>query len=389
MRIQHQPPLHLTYGLNIHPGERWDENFEAIRTKASAVREKVSPGKPFGLGLRIGGHAAGELLKPGRVAELKSYLAEHQLYAFTMNGFPWGHFHGQRVKELVYSPDWRTRERLTYTLQLADILAELLPEDTVGSISTVPGAYRMSLKWTGDADAIVGNLLEAVQHLHRIYTTRGKCIQLALEPEPSCMMETTDEFIQFATRQLLPAAGSRGISEEAVLRHIGMCFDTCHMAIQYENLINSMDKCREEGIQIAKIQLSSALKTGASPESLDALKPFVEPVYLHQVKARAKDGHFRSWLDLDSALRALPTERDIEELRIHFHVPLFWQGAGALRSTSDALTSDFFDTVRSGATTHLEIETYTFDVLPPDLKTGDVVDAIAREFQWVLERISP
>ena len=39
--------------------------------------------------------------------------------------------------------------------------------------------------------------------------------------------------------------------------------------------------------------------------------------------------------------------------------------------------------LRTGATSHVEIETYTFDVLPKALHPGDVVKSIAREYEWV------
>ena len=386
MRIQAQPPLHLTYCLNVHPGERWVDNFAAIREKATAVRDRVSPGQAFGLGLRIGGQAATELTQPGKVDELKDFLARENLYVFTINGFPWGHFHNEHVKEHVYKPDWRSKERLHYTLRLADVLSQLLPDGVNGSISTLPGAYRPALKYDGDFGAVTNRLLDAVQHLHGIHLREGQVIQLALEPEPGCMLETTDEFIAFVTKRLLPAASTRGISEESVLRHIGLCLDTCHLAIQFEDLVTSIEKCREEGLQIPKIQLSAALKAQASAASLEALEPFAEGTYLHQVKARGKSGA-RGWIDLGNALKELPAAKDIDELRVHFHVPLFWPGAGTLQSTSDALSPSFFDTVRAGATEHLEIETYTFDVLPPELRSGDVVDSIAREFDWVKGRM--
>lgn len=387
MLIQKNPALHLTYCLNVHPGERWDEHFAAIRDKARSIHRRVSPKRAFGLGLRISGQAAGELQAAERLDELKRYLAENQLYVFTINGFPWGRFHGEHVKEQVYKPDWRTRERLAYTIQLADILRELLPEGVTGSISTVPGSYRPWIKWEGDTGAMVNRLLDCVAHLHGIFLREGKLIQLAIEPEPGCALETTDEFITFLTRRLMPSASARGLSEESVLRHVGLCLDTCHLALQYENLIGAVEMCREEGVQIAKVQVSAALRCKASREAMSALEPFAEPVYLHQVRARRTAGGIVSWSDLAGALHDLPRHNDMEELRVHYHVPLFWDGSGALKSTADQLTPAFFDTLQSGATSHLEIETYTFDVLPPELKSAEVVDSIVREYEWVLARL--
>ena len=158
MRIRRDPPLHLTYCLNVHPGETWAENFAAVREKALRVKALVGRPGPFGLGLRLGGIAARTLSAPAAIAEFRAFCDASELYVFTVNGFPYGRFHGTSVKENVYRPDWRQPERLAYTNQLTDILAALLPEGVRGSISTLPGSYKAWIKTRADVRTAAGNI---------------------------------------------------------------------------------------------------------------------------------------------------------------------------------------------------------------------------------------
>ena len=356
MIVQQQPPLHLTYCLNIHPGETWADNFAAIREKAMRVKERVAPNRPFGLGLRLSRQAAESLAEGKRRADVRKFFDDHGLYVFTINGFPYGQFHGARVKENVYAPDWRTPERRDYTNQLADILADFLPEGVNGSISTVPGSFKPWINSESDIKAMVANLAACAEHLS------DTNICLALEPEPGCFLETTEETIRFLAEHI----------PDSARRRIGVCFDTCHAAVQFENVATSLQRYLDAGIRVAKVQLSAAVE-----ETAEGLKKFDDAVYLHQTKARRRDGSFQYWNDLPVVL-----DKDIERLRVHFHVPLF-----AANSTAAELTPEFFALLRQGATEHLEIETYTFDVLPPELRAADVVDHIVREYEWVMKRL--
>ena len=394
MIIQEQPTLHLAYCQNIHPGETWDEHLAAIREKAVAVRDRTKVSRPFGLGLRMGNTALQQLLRPGRQAELKDALAEDNLYAFTINGFPYGKFHGASVKEKVYQPDWRTSSRRDYTQQLSDVLAGLLPEGTAGSISTVPGSFKPWILRPNDADRMVEKLMDCVDHLIRIEKRTGREIHLGLEPEPGCYLETTEDVVRFYKDHVL-RSGARYLqrrstcsaeeAESRIRRHLGICFDTCHIAIQFEDLRQSIDQLRAEGIRISKIQLSAALEVFNERSSVEALHPFVEPVYLHQVKARTTRGSLRAWNDLPDALHQIKDRREFDRFRVHFHVPLFWEGSSRLGSTVSCLDDAFLDAVKAGACEHLEIETYTFDVLPAALRCDDVVESISQEYEWVMQ----
>lgn len=396
MVIQKKPPLHLTYCLNIHRGETWAENFSAIREKAVAVRDRIACGRPFGLGLRLGHRAARTLQSPYELDKLCGFLEIKKLYPFTINGFPYGRFHAGRVKEKVYRPDWRSVRRCNYTHALALILANLLPVGVSGSISTVPCSFKPWIRTAADVRLMAGNLIDCAMKLARIHDLAGKEIHLGLEPEPGCYLETTDETVRFFNETLLPLGRKKlraGIgcsaeqAEELLRRHIGVCFDTCHTALQFEDLADSLRRYTAEGIRISKIQISAALRASCDEASLQALRPFCEPVYLHQVKARRDSGRIQSWNDLPEALDDLPRRKGIGEMRVHFHVPLFFKKRGPLSSTASTLTPEFFALVRKGVTEHLEIETYTFDVLPEKLRTDDVTQSIAEEFDWLLPKV--
>jgi len=417
MKLQDHPPLHLTYCLNIHPGETWAESFAAIRDKALRVRELVAPVRPFGLGLRLSRLAAGQLAEPAALDAFKDFLARQDLYVFTINGFPYGRFHGAAVKEDVYRPDWQTDERRDYTNLLADILAKLgtLPifpkqagvcsEATggktgsvpsfAGSISTVPGSYRQWITSDEQMQTLVHRLAECAAHLAGIERQTGCRLTIGLEPEPDCLIETTDETIAFFEGPLLThgvphlrsSFGVCAIEAEQILRrHLGVCFDTCHLAVQFEDLSDSLRRLIQRGIVVSKIQLSAALRAPLNDATVRQLAAFCDPVYLHQIKTRGRDGRVHSYADLPPALEA-PARSEEVEARIHFHVPLFFEGEGELLSTSDSFTPEFVDDLLRGASEHLEIETYTFNVLPKALRPADVTESIAKEYAWVLSSL--
>jgi len=190
MLVQADPAIHLTYCLNVHPGDSWRENFRAIREHAVRVRERVAPRQRFGLGLRLSARAAETLRHGDELGRFRDYLAARDLYVFTVNGFPYGAFHGEVVKENVYAPDWRHAERRDYTIALADILAELLPEGLDGSISTVPVSYKPWIASEADLAAAVGMLADVAAHLHGLRERTGRDICLASSPSPPAPSRT-------------------------------------------------------------------------------------------------------------------------------------------------------------------------------------------------------
>jgi sugar phosphate isomerase/epimerase len=384
---------HLTYCTNIHAGETWPEIAASLERHLPTIKERVSPDAPMGLGLRLSAVAAQELADPSAREQLKHFLAAGDFYVFTVNAFPYGSFHGRRVKEQVYAPDWRSPERVAYTNLVADVLADVAPAGFETSISTVPGAFRASVAGRNDIDAIANGLVRAAAYLFHLATTQGRTIILALEPEPACFLETTEEAVHFFEEHLfsLPArqlfhsltavGGER--AEGALRRHLGLCFDACHAAVEFEDVRASLEKVREAGIRVAKIQLSSAIKVPViGPESESRLAAFDDGVYLHQT-VETRDGRLTRHTDLPDALAALRRGEAGGEWRVHCHVPVFLEGFGALRSTQDTLRDVLRLCRERDVSPHLEVETYTWNVLPTELRNGDIATNIARELAWV------
>ncbi|WP_161888469.1 metabolite traffic protein EboE [Pontibacter russatus] len=398
---------HLSYCTNIHPGETWAEVFQQLKTYLPPLKQKLSPERPFGIGLRLSNLASEELLQGNQLQEFRQWLQEQDLYVFTMNGFPYGGFHHQAVKDDVHKPDWTTQERLEYTKRLAHILAELLPEGMEGGISTSPLSYKLwfpkeeTSKIKSAFSTATDHLVSLVETLLQLKADTSKTIHIDIEPEPDGLLENSDEFISYYREWLLPAAEkalseSRGLSKEeartAVLQHIQLCYDVCHFALAYEKPAEVFAKIRKAGISIGKIQLSAALKTDLPKdvemrgELAGTLARFAESTYLHQVVERGDDGKLTQYPDLPLALEHIRKPNAVE-WRTHFHVPLFTQTYSGLASTQQDIVEVLQYIQQEPLTQHLEVETYTWDVLPEDMKK-ELSESIQRELEWVLSTIN-
>ena len=395
MQFPERPELgHLTYCTNIHPGETWPEVLSALTRHLPAIRREVGMEGPFGIGLRLAAPAAEALRGPAALSELKALLQAENCYVFTINGFPYGSFHGRRVKEQVYAPDWSTIERLDYTNALADILLELLPEGMTGSVSTVPGSFA---PWAeGRMEAIAANLVRHAAYLANIRERTGRTIALALEPEPHCLLETIEQTVEFFSTTLFSERSvtflsaltglSAAAAADALRRHLGVCYDVCHAAVEFEDPRGSLELLSAAGIGIPKLQLSSALRLErVSRDNAAALGPFDEPVYLHQVVAR-NGSDLRRYLDLPEALADLE-ETIGGEWRVHFHVPVFLAEMEHFGTTQDFLREILAIHRAEPISEHLEVETYTWDVLPERYRGTPVSTAIARELNWVRDEL--
>lgn len=399
---------HLTYCTNIHPGETWRDVRRNLEIYLPQVRAGLCGEQAFGIGLRLSAQASEALDAPGELARFREFLAASNAYVFTINGFPYGPFHGTRVKEEVYLPDWLDDERLTYTNRLARQLAGLLPDDPglEGSVSTVPGAFKERVRGPEDERRMASRLLRHAGELHRLQEETGKTITLALEPEPCCHIETVDEAVRFFGAYLFagPAleewAGELGVPRQDALeiarRHIGLCYDACHMAVEFEDTGDALRRLRDTGIRICKFQISSALRLhfqrgDGRPRML--LSPFAESTYLHQTVARTRSGLAR-YLDLpeamaeDDRLAKVAPGEDVE-WRVHFHVPVFLEEMRNFQTTQDSLVHLLEYLRHDRVCPYLEVETYTWDVLPAEYRTLDLSSAIRRELAWVRDRMAP
>ena len=388
-----QGDAHLTYCTNIHPGETWEEVAHALRVHLPAVKAQICPEQDFGVGLRLSAAAAQDLTAPGAFAELQDILASGGLYVFTINGFPYGTFHGTRVKEEVYLPDWRTAERLAYSNQLADLLVRLLPDDgsIEGSISTVPGGFKPAVAGPETIDAMADNMLRHAAHLVALRRDTGRTIALALEPEPCCLLETTQEAVDFfkdhlynaaAIAQLAKHTGASLAGAEADLRrHLGVCLDLCHAAVEFEDPDEAVAALQADGIAIPKVQISAGIRLPqVSALDIERIRPFDDAVYLHQVVAKTARGLDR-YLDLGEAFEAFK-EAERPEWRVHFHVPIFLADLDGFATTRPAMETFLARQRRDPVTRHLEVETYTWDVLPEEHRRDGVVTNIVKEMQW-------
>jgi sugar phosphate isomerase/epimerase len=389
---------HLTYCTNIHAGESWPEVFANLRRFLPAIKRQAAPDRALGVGLRLSAVATEALRAPAALQELKTFLVDNELYVFTINGFPYGPFHGRPVKERVYQPDWRHEERVTYSNQLGSLLAELLPDDPAleGSVSTVPGTFKPLAAAPGAVEEITRNLIRHAAHLVGIRERTGRTIALALEPEPCCFLETIDETVRFFEQHLFAAAAVRQLveltglapsdAEAALRRHLGVCYDVCHAAVEFEDPAGSLEALRAAEIEVPKLQLSAALRVAeVGPESADQLRPFDEPVYLHQVVER-RGGRLVRHLDLPDALAGIADSAGAE-WRVHFHVPIFLAELEDFATTQAFLREILALHRQQSISAHLEVETYTWDVLPERYRQVDVASAIARELAWVIEQL--
>jgi hypothetical protein len=404
MRIAPDSPVHLTYCTNVHAAESWDDTSRKLKEYVPSVKDLVCPDAAFGVGLRLSSLSARALMQKDQLDEFKAWLAQHNLYVFTLNGFPYGRFHGAPIKDCVYAPDWREEARIAYTLNLIYLLEELLPEKGQGSISTLPASYK---PWFSNEAGIVSakkksaeNLAGIAMHLWEVEQTTGKLIRLGLEPEPDGMVENTDEFISYFDRYLIPAvlreaqahSVAPSLAEQIAHRYIGICFDTCHASVQYEAPCTALTKLAAAGIAITKVQVSSALqctwKSAAENQRVRCLlEELCDPVYLHQIREKNPDGSIRPFSDLPDALAEQETA-DGAEWRIHFHVPVFLKRYGLLSSTHRETAECIRLCLENNWCDHFEIETYTWDVLPPDLRTS-LVHSIVQEFTWTMSHMPP
>lgn len=391
--------FHLGYCSNIHPAETWPEVRRALEDALPRVRAGTGANGPLGFGLRLSARAAESLSGVEELSAFRAFLRSGNYYVFTINGFPYGDFHGRRVKEHVYQPDWRSEARLQYTNRLAAILAALLSEsrEIEGSLSTVPGAFRAHAPSPADREAIASRVLRHAAELRRLARETGVAIALALEPEPACLLETTEDAVAFFEEHLFrveaiaAAARQTGfpLDLEDVRRHVGVCFDACHAAVEFEDPAASLARLRAAGIRVAKVQVSAALRSRnpANAEHRRALEAFAEDTYLHQVVERSAAG-LRRFTDLPEALAAghgsVP-----DEWRVHFHVPIFLEGLGDLETTQPELAATLASLRRHRDCRYLEVETYTWSVLPPEHRGLDLSAAIARELRWARERLEP
>jgi hypothetical protein len=377
--------LQLAYCTNVHPGETWAETFAALERHTLRVKERVQPTGQYAVGLRLSDQASRELSDPQTLLQFQRWLDKHDCYVFTINGFPFGQFHGTRVKEKVYRPDWTDPRRLDYTKRLFDLLAQLVPAGIEGSVSTSPGSFKEFITSPEQERMMRDNFWHCIEYIATLGEKANRQLHLGVEPEPLGWFENTAETLRFFEQM-----HDEHPNDEKLESHLGVNYDACHFAIEFEAPAQTVALFQQNGIRLSKIHLSNALRLCPAKSALQQLAAFAEDVYLHQVIARQPDGSLTRFRDLGDALnRPLsPTLESDSEWRVHFHVPLHWQPEGELKTTADHV-SGLLEVLKSQPQlcSHLEMETYTWAVLPEPWRSRDVVEQLVGEYDWTLRQL--
>jgi len=354
---------HLSFCLNVFALDDLEKIFAVLANECQSIKNQVSEKQSMGLGLWLSAQVAEELQDEEKLKLLEAQLTKFDFYVFTLNIFPYGNFHESPVKEKVYYPDWGDRKRLDYTCKAAEILAKLCP-DKYGTMSTVPVTFGKEFPAQS-----VETIRKCSQYLQDLEIRTGVKIELAFEPEPDCYLETCDEALRFFEELRLQLT-------QGEMEYLGVCLDTCHSALQFEDPLENLEKYVNEAVKVSKVQISAApvIMCGGYSDK-EILRPFAEPVYLHQTRVKDSSGDVTFYKDLPEAL----LNGGAGEWRCHFHIPLHFKGDGLLQSTNKDLSKSFFELAKQHCK-HFETETYTYFVLPNT--TEPVTDSISNELNW-------
>ncbi len=393
MRWNALPNATLGYCTNVHPGRTLDEVKSQLERHAVAVKRQVCPGEPLGVGLWFSADVANELdpavVGNGPAWDLKRWLEGRGLACFTLNGFPYGHFHGDVVKHAVYAPNWTDPQRRDYTLALIRILDALLPAGKAGSISTLPIGWTDTITNLDDPDAWIDPLLDVVDALAQLEAETGRLIHLNLEPEPGCYVEDTIT-LDTAIHDLEVASDRH----DDLRRYLRVCLDVCHAAVMFEPADHLLKWCRRTGYRVGKVQLSSAVRIRFEErernddllqQRWEELERLAEPRYLHQTTWGHPSRHRRHAFfgDLREAIDAHEDLTHPDEWRVHFHVPIHLESLDLLGTTQGEIIKLLRAIRPSDGIEHFEVETYAWDVLPEEHRPAELADGIAAELQWV------
>mgnify|MGYP006278121039 CR=1 FL=1 len=388
----------LTYSTLVHPGDTWEDMKASLQQYVPEVKKRISPDKPFGVSLRLANSSVETLMaQPQERAWLKKFLTDNDLYIFTINAFPYGPFKNVVVKENVYEPDWTTDQRTKYTMNIADILAEVTREVDEPTIQTAPLAYRPKVTDQAYQDKFNENIYRVIAHLMNLEKRTGRRIKLAVEPEPYCFLETIPETVEWFQRKIYSLIAAQQISKisgnplsevfGAVRRYLGVVLDICHQSVEFEDITGDIELLSQAGIPIFKLQEAAALRVdNVTPEIVEELKKYTGTIYLSQT-TELRNGVITRFLNLEDAIAAWEKDPGPREWRTHFHVPVFIDSLGPFKTTRSGIDDALRVHAKTPLSNHLEIETYTWDVLPAHLKTGDITEYVVRELEYVRDEL--
>ena len=397
--------MKVGYCTNVHAGTSLDAVTQNLLSHSVQVRKQLmqsgcSDSEPLPVGLWLSNQAALEL-DDTQLRRWGDWLAENHLLPYTFNGFPYSDFHQPVVKHNVYLPTWAEQSRLDYTVRLAGVLDCILPANELGTISTLPLGWPQGTRETESLlVASANNLKQLAVELDRILQSSGRLIQVGIEPEPGCVLDSADDIVDFFQRYLFD-----GQDVDRVRRHIGVCHDVCHSAVMFESQQTAIEAYHKAGICVCKVQVSSAIEgvlDGTQDERVwKELGAFAEPKYLHQTSMRDRESNSIEFFeDLQLALGQKNENSTIEsgsqafrgQVRVHFHVPIFMEQLGVLNTTQKQIT-ECLAAIRQNVSgdgqesvmPHFEVETYAWNVLPQQYQRPSLADGIAAEIKWFNE----
>jgi sugar phosphate isomerase/epimerase len=389
--VKTEPPT-IGYCTNVHAGVDLAAIRENLEQYAVAARTAAGM-RELGVGLWLPAQAARELAGAG-AEEFARFLGDRHLRPFTINGFPYDNFHQRVVKHRVYRPAWWQLERLEYTRQLAEILAQLLPaSEKLGSISTLPIGWPSDVESAGQLERAGEHFRQLASQLRELESRTGRRIVVAIEPEPGCILDTTDDVIEWFDRHL-PEPWQR--------RVITVCHDICHSAVMMERQSEVLRRLAAAGIAIGKVQVSSAIvanwqamSVGRQREAAEQLSQFAEDRYLHQTGRLTASGEFQLAEDLPELMSKLDPHGDPawgdQRWVVHFHVPIFLERFGHLMTSQNEVLECLRTLFAHGSpidfSGHLEIETYAWSVLPAAMRQRGLAEDIASEVIWLRRAI--
>ncbi|MFN7735669.1 MAG: metabolite traffic protein EboE [Pirellula sp.] len=391
----------LGYCTNVHAGTDVDHVLNNLRACALAVREELRADS-LGIGLWFSESAAVEALRAGSLQRIREQLHEMRLIPYTFNGFPQGDFHSAVVKHRVYQPTWWENARAGYTRNLIQLIDHLLPPGMNGSISTLPIAWGTPAPTEEQLVQSATHLAEIAIDLNRLFESTGRTIVIAIEPEPGCALTDTASLRHFFD-DYLSAPRLPESTASIVRKHITMCHDICHAAVMAEDQAYELRTNHEHGIRVGKVQVSSAiavewdlLSAEERIQTLQQLSQFAEDRYLHQTMVIASDGTKQLHEDLPKVLKDPTLQHG--QWRIHFHVPIYLDGWGHLKTTQHEILKwieinkssqlQAKDSSQPNGSAqwhypHCEVETYAWGVLPEALRVPSLHHGIASELKWL------
>jgi sugar phosphate isomerase/epimerase len=385
---------HLTYSTLVHPADDWEQIWRSLNTYVPKVKERFAGNQRFGVSLRLSAKSAETLANSKADRDkLRKFLDDQNMYLYTVHAFVYGHFKGNVVKEQVYEPDWRSEERTRYTMNVASVVADIAPADVLPSIQTSPLGFKPRVTGPDVVQSYTDNVLRVTKHLIELEAKTGVTVTLGLEPEPYCFLETTDETVDYFTNHLYSGASAEKLAKmsglpiseaiAALRKHVGIVYDICHLAVEYEDITQSLQKLVDAGVPIVKLQEAAALHMPeVTQRVVDTLKRYSKTIYLTQTIEK-RNGKFTKYLNLEDAFAAWEKDPGPREWRTHIHVPVFLDDLGEFRTTRFAIADALKFHKQKPLSRHLEVETYTWDMLPDSLKTGDIVEYVCRELEWV------